>query len=36
MGKIIGCYVMPHLPIVILEIGCGEEEKIRNTTNIII
>jgi len=31
MGKIIGFYVMPHPPIVIPEVGRGEEEKISNT-----
>ncbi|MBU3113731.1 AmmeMemoRadiSam system protein A [Clostridium lacusfryxellense] len=31
MGKIIGFYVMPHPPILIPEVGHGEEEKIKNT-----
>ena len=31
MGKIIGFYVMPHPPILIPEVGRGEEEKIKNT-----
>ena len=31
MGKIIGFYTMPHPPIVIPEVGHGEEKKIKNT-----
>ena len=31
MGKIVGFYVMPHPPILIPEVGHGEEEKIKNT-----
>ena len=31
MGKIVGFYVMPHPPILIPEVGRGEEEKIKNT-----
>jgi MEMO1 family protein len=31
MGKIIGFYAMPHPPIIIPEVGRGEEEKIKNT-----
>ncbi len=31
MGKIIGYYTMPHPPIIIPEVGRGEEKKIKNT-----
>ncbi|MDF2674763.1 MAG: hypothetical protein K0R09_3031 [Clostridiales bacterium] len=31
MGRIIGCFVMPHPPIIIPEVGKGEEEKARAT-----
>lgn len=31
MGKIIGTYLMPHPPILIPEIGCGEEKKAEAT-----
>ncbi len=31
MGKISAFYVMPHPPILISEIGRGEEEKIKAT-----
>lgn len=30
MGKIVGFYVMPHPPILIPEVGHGEEYIIRN------
>ncbi|MGK0465733.1 AmmeMemoRadiSam system protein A [Clostridium sp.] len=31
MGKIIAYYTMPHPPIIISEVGRGEEKKIKNT-----
>ena len=31
MGKIVGFYAMPHPPIIIPEVGHGEEKKIKNT-----
>jgi hypothetical protein len=31
MGKIIAYYTMPHPPIIIPEVGRGEEKKIKNT-----
>lgn len=31
MGKIVGFYTMPHPPIIIPEVGQGEEKKIQNT-----
>ena len=31
MSKILGHYIMPHPPIIIPEIGRGEEEKILST-----
>lgn len=33
MGKMLGFYMMPHPPIVIPEVGKGEENKIKNTLN---
>lgn len=33
MGKISAFYTMPHPPIIIPEIGNGEEEKISSTSN---
>lgn len=33
MGKIIGAYLMPHPPIILKEIGKGEEKKIQRTIN---
>lgn len=33
MGKISAFYTLPHPPIVIPEVGKGEEEKIQNTTD---
>ena len=33
MNKILGRYLMPHPPIVIPEIGQGEEEKVKDTVN---
>lgn len=33
MGKISAFYTLPHPPIVIPEVGKGEEKKIRNTTD---
>lgn len=32
MGKIKGYYLMPHPPIIVPEVGKGEEEKIKNTS----
>ncbi len=31
MGKIVGFYTMPHPPIIVPEVGHGEEKKIKNT-----
>ncbi|RKD25402.1 uncharacterized protein, PH0010 family/AmmeMemoRadiSam system protein A/AmmeMemoRadiSam system protein B [Caminicella sporogenes DSM 14501] len=31
MGKIVGAYLMPHPPIILREIGKGEEKKIQST-----
>lgn len=31
MGKILGTYLLPHPPILIPDIGCGEERKARST-----
>ena len=31
MGKILSAYLMPHPPIIIKEIGKGEEKKLRAT-----
>ncbi|MFU0824165.1 AmmeMemoRadiSam system protein A [Clostridium sp.] len=33
MGKIVGHYIMPHPPIIIKEVGKGEENKAINTVN---
>lgn len=33
MGKILGVYMMPHPPIIIPEVGRGEENKIKNTSD---
>lgn len=33
MGKIVGVYMMPHPPIIIPEVGRGEENKIKNTSD---
>lgn len=33
MGKILSYYIMPHPPIIIPEIGRGEDEKIKKTKN---
>lgn len=33
MGKILGCYIMPHPPIIVPEIGRGEERKVKETVD---
>jgi len=33
MGKILGTFVMPHPPIIVPEVGRGEEVEIRNTAH---
>ena len=36
MGKISAAYLMPHPPIIIPEVGRGEERKIQYTTDALI
>jgi AmmeMemoRadiSam system protein A len=31
MGELVGCYLMPHPPIIVHEVGRGEERKIQKT-----
>ena len=33
MGSISGCYALPHPPIILPEIGRGEEKAIQETTD---
>ena len=31
MGTLLSCYLMPHPPIIVPEVGRGEEKKIQKT-----